>query len=364
MTWVFIFLFITFLLFLLPVIPALMELILPTDTQPLRVVQEYDTDITHFAMGFKAYLEKNFGSFFAAADTSEFAFQEGVLRDGTNFQVVKTGGAPTFAPKELNKSATQKLVLAFSPLVLPDNMFFETEVYSYGTLTTGNNSHFRALLAEDAINIAPNCTVLRWVHSGTDLSVGAACSLFGRASAAQTISIGENCQFERMNAPTIVFGKPTAAPTFNAAILRKTLDLPNVKDIYEGRWVVNGDLDLPVNSLFDGDLIASKKMFVGQGSHITGSLKSNKDMHIATGTRIDGAVFSSGSLYIESGCQIAGPVIAESTLFVERGTVIGTPAVLTSVSAPRIVVSGGVVMHGTIWADETAIVAAPSAGRV
>lgn len=361
--WFWIFLLATLFLMLLPVIPAIVELYAGTDTQPLRVIQEYDTDVTHFATGFKNYLEKNFGSFFAAARTSEFAFQEGVLRDGTNFQVVKTGGAPSFSHKEVTKANTDKLILAFSPLVLPEKMFFETEVYSYSTIKTGGFSHFRAIMAEESLDIGERSSVLRWAHSGTVLSVGPACNLFGRASATQMIQIADNCVFERLNAPQIVFGNATLPAPLSNPQLRAINDLPNVRDIYEKRWVIGGSADLPENSLFDGDLITTKDLEIGDGSHITGSLKSNKDMHIGAGVRIDGAVFAAGNLYIEAGCQITGPVVAEGTLMIEARTVIGSPAAQTTVSANKMIISSGVISHGSIWADESAVVASPEKGR-
>ena len=361
--WFAIFLGVTLLTMLLPLMPAIIELVARTDVAPLRVIQEYDTDVTHFALGFKNYLEKNFGSFFAAARTSEFAFQEGVLRDGTNFQVIKTGGAPSFAHKEISKSNTNKLILAFSPLELPERMFFETEVYSHSTIKAGAFSHFRALLAEEDIVLGDRCSVMRWVHSGSSLQVGAGSTLFGRASAVQSVFIAENCHFERINAPKIVFGQMLSAPVFANTGLVEILTLPNVKDVYERRWVINGNLEVPEHSLFNGDLIATRNLEIGDGSHVTGSIKSNKDLHIGAGVRIDGAVFSAGNLYIESGCQIAGPVVAERTLMVERGTVIGSPLVLTTVTAPKIVVGSGVTMHGTIWADESAMVTLPIKGK-
>ena len=361
--WFFIFLACTIVVMLLPILPAVIELIARTDVAPLRVIQEYDTDITHFAYGFKNYLEKNFGSFFAAARTSEFAFQEGVLRDGTNFQVVQTGGAPSFAHKEITKSNTNKLILSFSPLELPERMLFETEVYSHASIKTGAFSHFRALLAEEAIELGERCSIMRWVHSGTNLSIGSGSTVFGRASALQSITVGDNTHFERMNAPKIVFGHQLSVPAFNTGGLVEILNLPNVKDVYERRWVIHGNVEVPEQSLFNGDLISMKNMEIGNGTHITGSLKSNKDMHIGSGVRIDGAVFSTGNLYIESGCQIAGPVVAERVLMVERGTTIGSPLVLTTVSAPKIIVGTGVTMHGTIWADESAMVSLPIKGK-
>ena len=56
----YVFLALTFLLFIIPLLPSLIELQMATDTRPLKVIQEYDSNIRHFAVGFRSYIEKNF----------------------------------------------------------------------------------------------------------------------------------------------------------------------------------------------------------------------------------------------------------------------------------------------------------------
>jgi len=45
------------ILFTLPLLPALTELRLKRDAQPLNVVQQYGGEIRHFSYGFRTYID-------------------------------------------------------------------------------------------------------------------------------------------------------------------------------------------------------------------------------------------------------------------------------------------------------------------
>ncbi len=354
--WFALFLTITLILFLLPLIPSLLELNHATDTKPLRIVQEYDTEVTHFAVGFKAWLEKNFSEFFAVGRKTPKGASDGTLEDSTVFQIIGSNGVPSYSSKESKSRTTHKLILSASSLRLSEKMFFESEIYSAGDIQAGTQSQFRALLAEGDIELGERSTVLRWAHSHASLHAAAGCKLFGRTSADKNLVLEENCCFERLHAGKIVFGKlvatakrPQAAPT-----VLKTL--PNVKDRYERRWLIDGDIDIPEHRSFNGDLVATGDIHIGAGAHITGSLKSTRNMYLAADARIDGAIVSSGNIHMEAGCFVAGPVIAEHNLLIKEGAIIGSRALPTTVTAPNILIANGVTAFGTVWADESAAV--------
>lgn len=361
--WILIFTVVTLLLILLPLIPAILELNLATDTQPLRVIQEYDTDITHFATGFKSYLEKSFPNFFAQLGLGGVKFQDGSLDNRNRFQIIGHNSVPFFDQKEVNAASTNKLLVSAEPLVLPGNMFYESEVYSTSSIKTGTNSQFRALLAESDIELAEGCSVSRWVHSGGSLFVSANCQLFGRASASQNLFVAENTQFDRLNARQITFGQMRAIinPYWAKNTPVNLEDIAKIKDHFDRRWLIDGDLEIPAGSLFDGDIVATRDVNIGAGSHITGSLKSNRNLVLGAGVRVDGSVFSAGDLTLEAGCRIMGPVVAEGTLLIKESTIVGAENTPTTISAQKIIVSGGVTTYGTVWADEGAYVVSMNA---
>jgi predicted acyltransferase (DUF342 family) len=354
--WLSLFLLLTFALFLLPLLPSLLELKLATDTQPLQVIQEYDAEPTYFATGFKTWLRTNFDEFFAVKNKSTAENSDGTLPDSTPFQIVGNTGIPTYSPQEIYNTATHKLILSAFALRLTEKMFFESEIYSAGGIETATDSQFRALLAGGDIHMGEGCTVLRWAHSYTSVYAAEGCDLFGRLSAHDSITIAENCRFERLNAATIRFGQTYPGLEQDNTPLPALETLPNIKDKSARRSLIEGDLDIPDNQSFTGDIVTTKNIAVGRGSRIIGNLKSNRDMYLAEGVCIDGSIVSAGNIHIQSGCRIAGPVIAEKIILVEEGSIIGSTSAPTTITAPNILVTSGVTVHGTVWADKSAMV--------
>ena len=349
--WLIIFILIVFFLLLLPLLPSLVELIYATDVAPLKVVQEYDADVKFFANGFKSYLQKNFGDFFEAAIVD---FREGTLKDGTNFQIIEQNGGVRFNKIDLYKRTINKLIISAGSLQLTSKLFYEKEIYSKHSVNAEDFSKFRALMSEENIWLGNECSILRWVHSNSSLVVGKNCKLFGRASADEAIFLGSNSNFQRLHANKIHFGEAVVIPQNSGNINKIVLEkLPNVKDRYKRRWIVDGDAEIPENNVFDGDIVATKDVKIGSYSHIMGSLKSNADMYIAMGAHIDGSVVSAGKIFIEAACQIKGTVLAEELITMKEGNVIGAENSLTTVTAPYINISGGTVVFGTVWADES-----------
>ncbi len=350
------FLLITFALLLLPLLPSLRELKFATDVQPLKVIQAYDTEITHFADGFRVWLRKNFGHFFDEQGAFTGPVSQGTLADKTRFQIVGTHSAPSFSEKEIASATTHTLIISNAALRLEKALFYESEVYSAADIETAAHSQFRALLAEGNMMLAQDCTVLRWVHSAMSLHAADGCSLFGRASAAHEMTLGKGSQFERLHASKIIFGAAVAPIAPATGTLIALTELPHIKDRYGRHWLIDGDIDVPAHHAFDGDLVATKNIHIGAGTHIMGSLKSTGDMYLAAGSQIDGAVVSRGNIHMGHGCRIAGPVIAEDTILIEEQSVIGLAAQPTTVTAPRIRIASGVTAYGTVWADENALV--------
>lgn len=361
--WFSIFLLLTFSLFLLPLLPSVIELWHPTDTKPLQVIQAYDTKVTHFAISFNTWLRKNFSTFFVSNDQQIAVNSEGTLKDTTPFQIVGHEGIPSYSSEEIKNNATQKLIISASPLQLMEQMFFEREVYSSSWIKTTRQSQFRAMLADGNIWLSEGCTVLRWVHSNRSLYASKGCRLYGRASADARITVSEHCNFERLNASIIRFGdvlQNIKHDTIQLAILE---ELPNLKDIYKESYRIDGDLTIPDKRYFQGDIIADGNVSIGAGSRIKGNVKSNKDMYLSNKVRIDGSIVSAGNIYMESGCRVKGPIIAEDTILIKEGCIIGASSLPTTITAPKILITSGVVAYGSVWATEVASVLAASRER-
>ena len=367
--WIITLIVITTALFILPLVPGLVEIVRKTDVKPLRVSQAYDSNPFHFAEGFREYIRKQFPDIHSAQN------HNGRLSDGTQYQMVGEKGIPNLDAS----SVTAKLLLSAHPLTLPAGELFEMEIYGAQSILTGERSHFRALLSDDKLQLRESCTILRWAHSNGEMAVGRHSKLFGRATSNQSIVLGDDVQFERLHAPRVLTASlSTTGQLAPKVVLTALRELDDVKIQYGRRWVLNDKLDFPANHSFDGDIITGTTAIIGDNAHISGSIKCNADNDVAhhlqnTGiairtdkktarcevgnwVRIDGSLISSNDLYIGQYCQIMGPVIAEGVLVIGAGTVIGSPECPTTVTAPRIIIESGCTVYGTLWATENGIV--------
>ena len=347
----------------LPILPALCEWLKPSDDKPLKIVQEFDSETSHFAQGFADYIQKNFGGFLAENEMSlsdeNKAQTEGVLKDGTGFTLLYNGEIQ-LSPKEIKEKTLHRLLLAENNSQLPSGISYHKEIYGKNSITSGENSNIRAVLAEGDIKLQKNTTIIRWAHAGKTLRTDDNCTLYGRASAGDSIELSAPCFFERMRAPLIQFGEysektapKTPSPKLAMNGLRALEFLPNLKEQDGKRWLVSGDLKMPPNSLFNGDIIAAGNTIIGAGSVINGSVKSNAMLYVEDGVQIHGSAVSAGDMVIGAGCEILGPVIAEGKMVVGKDSQIGAESTQTSVNAPVIHCHNGARVYGSIWAYDS-----------
>ena len=152
--------------FLLPMIPALWELMRPTDTAPLQVVDRSSGYVAYFARNFRSYLDKQMAALPAEAQAGDFM---GKLPDGTQFiRVHKSAAGLTH---ETEAETQNRLVVLDRQLTLPGNEMFLMEVYARATLIGGPNAVYRAIYAERDLGLGEASKVLRWAHAGGTLGV-------------------------------------------------------------------------------------------------------------------------------------------------------------------------------------------------
>ena len=214
MIWSLYLIVITIALMMLPLVPGLMELFRPTDLEPLRVPQGYDSNPMHFADGFRGFIAKHdFG------DKSSKINRDGIIKEVGKYQVVGVKGIPTLS----NNPTVDRLLLSTYDLMLPADKLFEKEVYTTANITTSNNGYFRTLLAGKDMQIGNGCMVIRWAHAEGNMTVGRKTTLLGRITSRSQITLGEGCSFERLYAPKIVFVEEEEPPVVAHSTERKVL---------------------------------------------------------------------------------------------------------------------------------------------
>jgi len=344
------------LLFVLPLLPALLELRQKRDAAPLKVVREYDGNIKHFANGFRQFLGQRFPGLIP--DCAAPAGGPPPAMDPASYQMAAGDGSASFTPAELAAHASARLLIGTGQLRLGAGMFYEKEVYAGADLLGGERNSFRAILAHGDIRLGDDCSVLRWAHSDGTLALGQRARLYGRVSAECAIVLERGSRFGRMWAPHIGFG-PAPLPAAIEPALRARHPLAEPGDILdqsELRWLVSGALTVPADAVHHGDLVSRKGVSVGDHASLQGNLKSNGDMVIGDDVHIDGALVATGRLQIGRGCMIRGPVVCDGQVVIGSGTVIGRADLPTTVTANEIRVEEGVQAHGTVWARDVGVV--------
>lgn len=339
----------------LPFIPAILEWKTKTDSEPLSVVYASAVDVRHFAHGFRDFIEARLRG---ALDMCREAgvSERGQLDDGTPYVAVGDGDESLLTPEETNARACHHVIASNGDLRLPDRTMFLPEIYADGTVRGGEEGIYRAILAEEEIQLGHNSLSLRWLHASRAIQAKADSVLFGRASADQFIRLERGCRFERLNAPRVEFcyeaeaGEFAGGITHRESAMLRPRDVPNPVEVKAGRWLVFGNLEVPAGKIVRTNLVATGSIRIQTGTHVIGNIKSHKDMYLERGVEVDGSVVSARDITFEAGCRIYGPAVAEGTIHVEEGVVFGTATRPTTVNAENIFVEPGAVAHGTVWA--------------
>jgi predicted acyltransferase (DUF342 family) len=349
----------------LPFIPAIIEWRRKTDAQPLEIAYASEVDVRHFARGFRAFVETHLG---ASLDTcrGRGLMERGTLDDGTPYVAVGDGGFSLLTEDETMARASHHVIASSGDLLLPERTMFLPEVYAEGTVRGGDDNIYRAVLAEEEIQLGRNSTSLRWLHAARSVSARSGSVLFGRVSADERIRLERGCRFERLHAARIEFCYLAEAGEFAGGITHRDSavlhprDLPNSVEVKAGRWRVYGDLEIPPGKIVKADLVVTGSARMAKGAHVVGSLKGHRNLHLEKGVEVDGSVVGARDIVFEAGCRIYGPVAAEGTISVGEGVVFGTATRPTTVSARNIFVEPGAVAHGTVWAHSEGRVVPPS----
>jgi len=350
-------------LFLLPLLPALAEW--RRRSLPLHIPFDDEAGIIYFADRFRQRLAADWGNalLFAPAAGPSTA----MVPIGQSLHAI-AAQLPTPVRRQYRIAEAGEVVkgvprlgTAEQPTLIGDvvrlavNTHYVGEIYARDRLHALGGNVIRAVLCDGAIELDRGCGVLRWAH-GRSIVVAEGSRAMGRLSAIETIAVGQGCSFERLSAPVLWFGgsatKPPASPASKAGRTLVAADFPDAGIEYQpgsSRWLCDGDLAIPDDSVIDGSLVVRGRLRIGARSRIHGSLKAHGEIVIATDCRIDGAVFADGAISIAERCQLNGPLASAGHVMLGDDCVVGRPGRPTSVVAPTITV-GRCTCHGVTWA--------------
>jgi hypothetical protein len=340
------------LMFMLPLVPAIVELRRKSDARPLSVVQQNAGEIRHFANGFRDYikgLEPTLRRCLASGTTAV-----GILPDGERYIVLGSAGEALILALEQRDPTHPVVMVAGADLILPPGATFSRDIYSRGQFIGGEKNNYRAILDEKNVHLGASSRVMRWVHAGGEFTAGLDCKLYGRISSDSLIRLHANCSFLRLNAPRIEIGHAFINP---GATTPHSI-IPSKDSEVSRRLLHDGDFEIEAGQVITSDVVIRGELRIRPGARVCGSVKSVEDMVVEDGVTVEGSLISAGKMLIGPHCAIRGPVVAERELAIATGTHCGTLEHPTTVSAPRIKGEQGVVVFGTLWARESGQVVA------
>jgi hypothetical protein len=333
----------------LPLLPALKELYLKRDAEPLNVVQQYAGEIRHFSYGFRSYIAYLLEPLRECVASNTSA--RGTMPDGDQYLLVGSAVDARLVIAGGEKRICHSLVAAGIDVVFPDGVVFSKEVYAERDFTGGEKSVFRAVLGEKGVHLARASTVVRWAHAVGAFRAEYDCDLYGRISSDREIRLESGCAFQRLNAPRIKLGRLDEE---ESDIAVETTRAP----LTHGRQLVDEDLEIQAGQIISANIVTRGRLHIGAGARVLGSVKSHKHMVLDAGVRVEGSLMSASTMRIGPDCHIAGPVVAEHGIAIDTGTCCGSLQAPTTVSAPTIQIVDGVTVFGTVWARTEGQVAA------
>ena len=363
---------VTWVWFLLPLLPALRELVAPSDAEPLTMVGQDAGDLTIFAEGFRNYLKRQLPDVMSLGMTPATPIAE--LPDGT--PVVHLNGRPEVLSEVTSaERLVSHLVVTNGPVALPGGEMFLLEVYAREDFHGGPDAVYRALLGEGDVHLGIRSSVLRWVHAEGNLTVDDGSTLSGRASAVNVMRLGAGVRFSRVRAARVVIGAddpPT--PAIPGLLLTSTMKLPRTARRIRGFIRVEGDLDVPAGEALSGTVVVTGSLRLGAAARIAGSVKVHGASSLESRAVIDGSLVCRGDVVLHSSAQVIGPVIAEGEIQLHTGAAVGAPNHPASVTAatvrcwPNVQVFGalsargdGRTVAGSGVREQATITQAPSA---
>jgi predicted acyltransferase (DUF342 family) len=361
----------TLIWLLLPFIPAIRELLRPTDAEPLTMVGQDAGDLAIFADGFRSYLTHQLDVTPGVTERPGEPLPRtvGAFADGTPF--VRLNGHPEILGAVAAADRTvEHLVMTSSPSQLPGGETFLSEVYARAPFVGGPGAVYRALLAEHDASLGERSAVSRWLHAERALEVGNRSTLPGRTTANDVARLGLEVSFGRVRAPRIVIGDSARGTTFpspsaEAARLSGPLarwTAPEAALRMPGHLRITGDLSIPDGALVESSLVVTGVLRVGAGARVVGSIKAHRSIVIAERAVVTGSVISRGNVRTAPGCRIGGPLVAERVASLGTGTIVGDVGRPATVAASVIELEDGCEIHGALSPRERGITVPRSTG--
>ena len=327
------------LLLTLPFVPAFREWLQPSDIAALPVAANYSSDIEHFSRRLHADATAKLG-----------------ISPGTGYEDFDFVDFPV---ADMQWQKAHKRLIARQSIDTAAPISCTSQLYVEGDLSSGKGSAYSSVYATGNIELESESKVQDWAYAQGVVRIGNSGVALRRIAAGSAIELGKEVWFERLQAPTLTFGLRNKPPKLLRQIAQTPAsyaDLPNAVQQTPSLYLIRGDCALPAGKVYEGSLVVTGFLTVGQDTTVIGDIKARIGVSIARRASVEGAITCEMRIYIFKDARAFGPIVSESDILIGARAVIGMADAMTTVTAKNIIVEEGATVHGAVWAHEIGMV--------
>ena len=336
------------LIFLLPFIPGIRELILKRDVAPLSVKSDYVKNPHYFAESFKGRMQPFMATVGIAAGLNYVKLSKTEAVATLGFEAVPDGARFT------------DVCYADHDLRTGREVSFAKELYVHGDVVMGSENELRALACEGNVRLGSDSRIIRWLDATGSIHAEMNCDLGISVSCAGCLSLEQGVVFRRLYAFPVRAGEELAASRLEAAITDISAEL----SVCDGAVLTASGgadrniSDVPPRSNIAGSIITETSLVIGDGAVVCGHIKTYRNLTLGENVTVAGNIFAEGSVHIGAGSRIQGIVFTQDNVWLGPGVCIGAPGKIKSVVARNgISLDEGATVYGYISTEGEGIVA-------
>lgn len=207
----------------------------------------------------------------------------------------------------------------------------------------GFRSQLRTLISSDVVELQANSVVQRVLHAKSIHCLGPA-QLARLTSADRHIVLSPGARFLRLSAACIFTWPLKRSLSFPLPELGTGMPLTTLQRRHEG------DLRIPAGTIVRGGLVVTGNLLLEEMSVVVGHIKVHGNAILAQSACVQGAVFVQGDLHTKGNNYVEGPLCAGKRLHLGPDSQVGDKECPSSVSAWTIALHASVRVYGSIAA--------------
>jgi cytoskeletal protein CcmA (bactofilin family) len=324
------------LLFLLPFLPGVAELVRKEDCDPLFIPMDYTKDPRYFGKSFKHLIQQ--ATEVLSADQE---IHEVLLSKKEKLEIVELVSIPDGAEID-------HLLYVKGNFSSGGHVRLTKEAYVMGDATVGPNNFNHALAADGNVKVNAGTQFLRWLDANGAIEILENCSLGISVSSGSKLCLARNCLFRRLYGMPIVTGN-----TARARVTALKRSFPPAESLPpELSFVRKKERFIEPGTIITHNTVFPQDVRIGSGCIFKGDIKSYGELVLEANVIIDGSVFADREIIIGRNANISGHIFSQKAVYICERTVISCPTTLKTIIGKKSVsIEQNVTIYGYVLTE-------------